>query len=740
MAQPFGQTPFATPEDGSLRSYNQVDFLPIELTDHLHRASEWRSSSRKMPSSYKTNLVASPFDAAEQFLINVIKSKRSWTALAKEWHQLAFPALYQTSNDDRKIARSAFNDYAHFIRLTAELPLGSSGICAWILQRSKDYSEVNPKPISTANVAFSHPFPSIDSRAKTRSNLAKDGDQKKKEKKKKKKAVEQMSRYPGNAEVLLNPPSCRRCKKLRKKCDLGLNGCSTCMFLGRNCERAREWSKPTLVGKESAVDESSKVTEAARFEPSFLPQKGPAETHPSADSSSSMTPSSPQHRAVKRRRIENRGKQSLVKAEKIDFKNLAGAFRAVSSFAQVPSGLKPTPSSRPARWSRSMWEMCEADPLFPPPYSSVRLSRGQHVISMLVDGTFIKPQTWNGRKVTLGITLKSSDIAQFRTALLLHSTVNLYWKTGKANDRFPCTLPLELVVANLGRFSLDRLNFLSSDENRYTCEMDFADVEYAKPWFEPLPNLVETRDQPPTTSYRDSMTSALVGEADVGDLGSSNPVQGTDIFRGIFCPICKCALPRVLWWGWLCLECGQKCKARPIRTEEFIGSPRMNIVCDGPRMDNGKAVYDASFVQSRRIHVWSDSVKVSTLEFKVSHGDVGVMKHFLVGKSQNDKSMKLLERCLDTNVPYRRSNLKGGGPEPCRAFTLGVQGGDRRMSPVTRDLLSFEMLNEEEAPSCLIDTANYVGYLVSRSAFEGQEAYDSFLFLITDEYTFKVRW
>lgn len=84
-----------------------------------------------------------------------------------------------------------------------------------------------------------------------------------------------------------------------------------------------------------------------------------------------------------------------------------------------------------------------------------------------------------------------------------------------------------------------------------------------------------------------------------------------NLFRGIACPSCSCALPHLVWSGWYCLHCDQFHTAAPVEEQSFRLFAKMKISYSGPRMNNGKAFLDINNGAQRQLSVWNDGIKVS---------------------------------------------------------------------------------------------------------------------------------
>lgn len=87
----------------------------------------------------------------------------------------------------------------------------------------------------------------------------------------------------------------------------------------------------------------------------------------------------------------------------------------------------------------------------------------------------------------------------------------------------------------------------------------------------------------------------------------------SDLFLGIACTSCLCALSATIWSGWSCPYCNTFVAAPPVREQLHRLFAKVNISYTGPRMDNGKAYVDMSMGVKRRLAVWNDGLKVSCI-------------------------------------------------------------------------------------------------------------------------------
>lgn len=87
----------------------------------------------------------------------------------------------------------------------------------------------------------------------------------------------------------------------------------------------------------------------------------------------------------------------------------------------------------------------------------------------------------------------------------------------------------------------------------------------------------------------------------------------SDLFQGIACNSCLCALSTTNWSGWSCYHCNTFKAAPPVREQLQRHFAKVNISYTGPRMDNGKIYLDTSMGVKRQLAVWNDGLKVSML-------------------------------------------------------------------------------------------------------------------------------
>lgn len=85
----------------------------------------------------------------------------------------------------------------------------------------------------------------------------------------------------------------------------------------------------------------------------------------------------------------------------------------------------------------------------------------------------------------------------------------------------------------------------------------------------------------------------------------------SNLFQGLACDSCLCALSTKKWSGWSCSHCDAFVAAPPVREQLHRHFAKVNISYTGPRMDNGKAYVDESLRIKRRLVVWNDGLKVS---------------------------------------------------------------------------------------------------------------------------------
>jgi len=148
---------------------------------------------------------------------------------------------------------------------------------------------------------------------------------------------------------------------------------------------------------------------------------------------------------------------------------------------------------------------------------------------------------------------------------------------------------------------------------------------------------------------------------------------------------------------------------------------RMRIDYSGPRMDNGRAMWQSGVGVQRTLQVWSDHVKIPRYDIALAAQDGAAREpktrvwHLLSSGDVKEKANHLLRLLLKERVPYRR-HLLGGVLSPF--FTAAFHGF---ASTRTENFLRVPYTPLDEVRGVFLDTVFAVDELAGRALCPEEE-------------------
>ncbi|PWN99932.1 hypothetical protein FA09DRAFT_199121 [Tilletiopsis washingtonensis] len=202
-----------------------------------------------------------------------------------------------------------------------------------------------------------------------------------------------------------------------------------------------------------------------------------------------------------------------------------------------------------------------------------------------------------------------------------------------------------------------------------------------------------------------------------GAFGSPVPM----LCSAVRCLRCGEIIVRRHWKGWRCERCNIDHKALPLLVARDVDFGRMRIDYSGPRMDNGRAMWQSGVGVQRTLQVWSDHVKIPRYDIALAAQDGDASKpntrvwHLLSSGDVKEKASSLLRKLLKERVPYRR-HLFDGVLSPF--FTAAFHGS---ASTRTENFLRVPYTPLDEVRGIFLDTVFAVDELAGRALCPEEE-------------------
>lgn len=211
------------------------------------------------------------------------------------------------------------------------------------------------------------------------------------------------------------------------------------------------------------------------------------------------------------------------------------------------------------------------------------------------------------------------------------------------------------------------------------------------------------------------------------------------ILQGMPCSHCRAAVIRRHWAGWTCQQCGTMISASRINLSREVERGKLPIITDGPKMDNGRAIFSSAI--SRELRVWNDGIKVAkymlppdpttTALRDASTGLAGPsnqpaiipgarLYHLLFNRKRKELADEYLEFLTETNVPYERTTQNLDRPDNLPVF-FSLCLSLKPVQAARPHVASPALRNQEQdskAIDDLLDVAEDVEELISRLADE----------------------
>lgn len=227
-----------------------------------------------------------------------------------------------------------------------------------------------------------------------------------------------------------------------------------------------------------------------------------------------------------------------------------------------------------------------------------------------------------------------------------------------------CNLPNGCGAVSVGWARCAAVELSRDDEGRRSAYFTLEMEPRQKPWW------LET-----TTA-----TSAPLQQLCTSDLAFASR-RSRDFLRATACDQCHRVIHRTHWTHWHCEACNLEIPAIVPTVEKDVDFGRTPMPTEGPRMDNGRALFVLPV--TRELRCWSDGLKSAHYLIPRGGGGSGEsaqqvkMTHLLSHGYWKRQCDATIERILAPSMPYRR--LPSDSNELPSTFSLAMalnDGGD----------------------------------------------------------------